>query len=368
MKKYIVGGWVRDTLLSRRGATKIPSDKDWVVVDANPQLMLQKGYLPVGKDFPVFLHPRTHEEYALARTERKSGHGYKGFVFYADETVTLEEDLKRRDLTINAMAMDEKGNLYDPYGGLKDLNDKIFRHVSEAFIEDPLRVIRAARFSAKFPDFQFAEETLLLMREMINSGETDTLVPERVGKELLRALQEERASRFFETLKECGYLARSFPGWNLSDRVLRLIDACPVKSDALERFAASFLETEFKDLTKLFSGLRVSRQHEDFAELFAATVSNQPLVSTNPREILKTLKLKDALRRFERFEKLLDLMAIVEPGTDKAFWIEATRVVQNVNVAEVAEKARALKESIPEKIQEAYEQALEKYLEQFPNQ
>jgi tRNA nucleotidyltransferase (CCA-adding enzyme) len=173
--------------------------------------MVALGFQPVGKDFPVFLHPQTHEEYALARTERKSGHGYKGFKVYAAPEVTLEEDLLRRDLTINAMAEDETGTLVDPYGGQRDLAAKTFRHVSEAFAEDPVRILRVARFAARFTDFSVAPETLALMRQMVDSGEIDALVPERVWQEVARGLMDAQPSRMFLVLRDCGALARLFP-------------------------------------------------------------------------------------------------------------------------------------------------------------
>jgi tRNA nucleotidyltransferase (CCA-adding enzyme) len=206
MKTYIVGGAVRDRLL---GLPVV--DRDHVVVGASPDDMVALGFQPVGKDFPVFLHPQTHEEYALARTERKSGHGYKGFKVYAAPEVTLEEDLLRRDLTINAMAEDETGALVDPYGGQRDLAAKTFRHVSVAFAEDPVRTLRVARFAARFTDFSVAPETLALMRQMVDSGEIDALVPERVWQEVARGLLDAQPSRMFLALRDCGALARLFP-------------------------------------------------------------------------------------------------------------------------------------------------------------
>lgn len=206
MKTYIVGGAVRDRLLGLPVA-----DRDHVVVGATPDDMVALGYRPVGKDFPVFLHPQTLEEYALARTERKSGHGYKGFTVYAAPEVTLEEDLRRRDLTINAIAEDESGMLVDPYGGQRDLAARVFRHVSEAFAEDPVRILRVARFAARFDDFTVAPETSALMRQMVADGEIDALVSERVWQELARGLMETRPSRMFHVLRDCGALARLFP-------------------------------------------------------------------------------------------------------------------------------------------------------------
>ena len=206
MKIYAVGGTVRDGLLGMSGG-----DRDWVVVGASPQQMLDAGYLPVGRDFPVFLHPATKEEHALARTERKTAPGYHGFAFHADESVTLEEDLQRRDLTINAMARDDAGQLIDPCGGQRDLADKVLRHVSPAFAEDPVRILRLARFAARFADFSVAPETEALMQQMVAAGEVDALVSERVWQELSRGLLEAKPSRFFDVLRRCGALARLLP-------------------------------------------------------------------------------------------------------------------------------------------------------------
>jgi len=206
MKIFAVGGCVRDQLLG------VPvTDRDWVVVGATPAEMIASGFRAVGKDFPVFLHPKTQEEYALARTERKTAPGYHGFVFHAAPDVTLEEDLARRDLTINAMALDEHGVLVDPFRGRADLEAKVLRHVGPAFAEDPVRILRVARFAARFADFAIAEETMRLMRSMVGAGEVDALVPERVWQELARGLMEARPSRMFEALRACGALARLLP-------------------------------------------------------------------------------------------------------------------------------------------------------------
>ncbi|MDZ7652756.1 MAG: multifunctional CCA addition/repair protein [Burkholderiaceae bacterium] len=206
MQIYQVGGSLRDELLGRPVV-----DRDWVVVGATPQQMLDAGYRPVGKDFPVFLHPVTHEEYALARTERKTAPGYHGFAFHAAPDVTLEDDLARRDLTINAMARDAAGTLVDPHGGQRDLDARVLRHVSAAFAEDPVRILRIARFAARFADFSVADETRALMRRMVESDEVDALVPERVWQELARGLMEARPSRMLDVLRDCGALARVLP-------------------------------------------------------------------------------------------------------------------------------------------------------------
>jgi len=203
---YVVGGAVRDALLGQPA-----SDRDWVVVGSTPEAMLAAGYKPVGKDFPVFLHPETGEEVALARTERKSAPGYRGFTFHADESVTLEQDLARRDLTINAIAQAADGTLIDPFGGQRDLQLRVFRHVSEAFVEDPVRLLRMARLAARWPDFSIAPETATLLRRLVDDGEVDALVPERVWQELSRGLMETRPSRMFEVLRSCGALQRLLP-------------------------------------------------------------------------------------------------------------------------------------------------------------
>ena len=206
MQTYLVGGAVRDALLG------LPvQDRDWVVVGATPQHMIDAGYTPVGRDFPVFLHPQTHEEHALARTERKVGAGYHGFTFHADASVTLEDDLVRRDLTINAMAQAADGTLIDPHGGARDLQAQVLRHVSHAFTEDPVRILRLARFAARFHAFTVAPETTALMRQMVDAGEVDALVPERVWQELSRGLMEAHPSRMFEVLRSCGALPRLLP-------------------------------------------------------------------------------------------------------------------------------------------------------------
>ena len=206
MQRYVVGGAVRDALLGRA-----VSDRDWVVVGATPEQLIAAGYTPVGRDFPVFLHPQTKEEHALARTERKTAPGYHGFVFHAAPDVTLEQDLARRDLTINAIARADDGSLIDPFHGARDLEAGVLRHVSDAFAEDPVRILRVARFAARFGEFTVAPETMALMRAMVAAGEVDALVAERVWQELARGLMEARPSRMFEVLRECGALQRLLP-------------------------------------------------------------------------------------------------------------------------------------------------------------
>ena len=220
MKIYLVGGAVRDALMAQSHGDAAPAhaDRDWVVVGGTPALLAAEGYLPVGRDFPVFLHPQTREEYALARTERKTAPGYHGFTFHTDPGVTLQEDLARRDLTINAMAVnaahaDDPAHapLFDPYHGQADLQARVLRHVTDAFAEDPVRILRVARFAARWPDFTVAPETRDLMRRMVAHGEVDHLVPERVWQEISRGLMERSPDRMFEVLHECGALERLLP-------------------------------------------------------------------------------------------------------------------------------------------------------------
>ena len=250
MQIFSVGGAVRDELLG------LPvQDRDYVVVGATPEQMNALGYKPVGKDFPVFLHPQTHAEYALARTERKTAPGYKGFAFHAAPDVTLEQDLARRDLTINAIAKSESGALIDPYHGRRDLDARILRHVSPAFAEDPVRILRVARFAARFADFTLADETLALMQQMTDQGEVDHLVPERVWQEFSRGLMQDKPSRMFEILRNCGALGKILPEvdalWGVPQRadfhpevdtgvhVMMVIDmAAQMRSALPVRFAA----------------------------------------------------------------------------------------------------------------------------------
>ncbi len=260
IRVYAVGGAVRDRLLG------LPvQDRDYVVVGATPEEMVALGFRPVGRDFPVFLHPVTQEEYALARTERKTARGYKGFQVYAAPDVTLEEDLRRRDLTINAMAEDAEGHIIDPYGGRADLAGRWLRHVSPAFAEDPVRILRVARFAARYPDFRVADETLALMRQMVREGEVDALVPERVWQELSRGLMEVRPSRMIQVLRVCGALARllpeverlfgvpqnpaSHPEIDTGDHLLRVLDQAAAAGYALPVRYAALLHDLGKGLT-----------------------------------------------------------------------------------------------------------------------
>jgi len=343
MNIYAVGGAIRDELLG------VPvQDRDYVVVGATPEQMVAQGYRPVGKDFPVFLHPQTHEEYALARTERKTAAGYHGFQFFYAPDVTLEEDLARRDLTINAMARQLQpdgtltGPVIDPFNGQADLRARVFRHVSDAFLEDPVRILRVARFAARFTDFTVAPQTQDLMRKMVSAGEVDALVPERVWQELSRGLMEARPSRMFEVLRECGALARILPEiealWGVPQRaayhpevdtgvhVMMVVDHAAAQGYALAvRFAALTHdlgkattpedvlprhighEGRSVDLLKpLCERLRVPNECRDLAVLVAREHGNiHRVMEMGAAAVVRLLERGDALRKPARFAEAL---------------------------------------------------------------
>jgi tRNA nucleotidyltransferase (CCA-adding enzyme) len=310
MKVYSVGGSVRDELLG------LPvQDRDYVVVGADPAEMARKGFRPVGSDFPVFLHPETHEEYALARTERKTGPGYKGFTFHAAPDVTLEDDLRRRDLTINAMAKGEDGALVDPHGGAADLKAGLLRHVSEAFAEDPVRILRVARFAARF-GFAIAPETLKLMRSMVEAGEADALVPERVWQELSRGLMERTPSRMIAVLRECEALGRvlpeldeSFSEPDVPERLAARIDRAAHRGYSLPvRFALLLLDLPLEKATALAQRVNAPTDCRDLARL--AILERDLLAGgaqLDAEAALQILERSDAFRRPERLERLLEV-------------------------------------------------------------
>ncbi len=378
MKFYQVGGAVRDKLLDRPVV-----DRDWVVVGSAPEDLIALGYKRVGAEFPVFLHPQTHEEYALARTERKVAPGYKGFQFTASPGVSLEDDLRRRDLTINAMAEDEAGRLIDPFGGLEDLRKGLLRHVSQAFVEDPVRILRVARFAARF-GFRVADETLTLMRDIVRAGEVDALVPERVWLELERALGEKQARRFFEVLKECEALrsllpeldalfgvpqpARYHPEIDTGVHVLMVLDqATGLSDDTRVRFAALVHDlgkgTTPKDewpshkghelrssalIDALCRRFRIPNEYRDLAKLVARYHSHcHRLAELRPATVLDTLKALDAFRKPERFQRFLLACQADAQGRggleDKPYpqgqrFLEAWHAASRVDAHELVEK------------------------------
>ena len=318
MKAYVVGGAVRDELLG------LPvKDRDWVVVGATPEEMVAKGFKPVGKDFPVFLHPETHEEYALARTERKSGRGYKGFTVHAAPDVTLEDDLRRRDLTINAIAKDEDGKLIDPFRGQEDLRQGVLRHVSEAFAEDPVRILRVARFAARF-SFLVSKETQALMRKMVRSGETDYLVAERVWQEFAKGLMEEHPERMFQVLDATGL--KIFP-----KPKTRLSGSLPV------RFALLAWPLQEEEVDALCKRLRAPNEARDLA-LLASGYREQLKNAKQPEELLDLLKRTDAFRRPERFAQLLEVARGAAPKIDFLRLQGALRAAAAVDGGAIAAK------------------------------
>jgi tRNA nucleotidyltransferase (CCA-adding enzyme) len=329
---YIVGGAVRDTLLG------LPAgDRDWVVVGTTPEEMVARGFIPVGGDFPVFLHPLTKEEYALARTERKSGRGYKGFTFYTGADVTLEEDLKRRDLTINAMAQSMTGELVDPLNGVADLQARLFRHVGPAFEEDPVRILRLARFAARFTDFSVAPETFSLCQRMVATGEVDALVPERVWQELSRGLMSEKPSRMLEVLVASGASARIMPEWHHSARLMPLLNKAADASLPLSsRYALLCLDTA--DLTELSTRLRVPNESMDMARLLPKVL--EKIDVTLAEDVLSLFELCDAVRKPERMRLLFETAKIVMK-LDQCLWLHRIEIVLNVDAGAAAHQAGA---------------------------
>ena len=397
---YCVGGAVRDELLG------FPvKDQDWVVVGATPEQMVALGYQPVGKDFPVFLHPQTHEEYALARTERKTARGYKGFQVYASPEVTLEQDLARRDLTINAIAKDTDGQLIDPHNGQQDLKSKVFRHVSDAFVEDPVRILRLARFAARFADFTVADETMALMQEMVQNGEVDALVPERVWQELARGLMEPKPSRMFVVLRECGALkvllpeldrlfgvpqpAQHHPEVDTGVHVMMVVDyaaaqkySLPVRfsalthdlgkgttpSDILPRHIGHE-ERSVHLLKDLCKRLKVPNDCKELAHIVAKFHGKVHAVfEMRPGTIVQFIYDIDALRQPERFEEFLRACECDSRGrlgyADKPFPVanrlrDYLKAAQSVNAGAVA-ALHATPETIKQAVFQARVEAIQK--------
>jgi len=410
---YQVGGAVRDALLGRP-----VHDRDWVVVGGTPEAMVAAGYQPVGRDFPVFLHPETHEEYALARTERKSGRGYRGFVVHASPEVTLKEDLARRDLTINAIAADADwkgvGAVFDPYHGVADIRARVLRHVGPAFAEDPVRILRVARFAARFTDFSVAPETLALMRSMVVAGEVQALVPERVWQELARGLMEAAPSRMLTVLRECGALAVLLPEverlWGVPQRadyhpevdtgvhLLLVLDmAARLQASLPVRFAC-LMHDLGKGTTpahvlprhighegrsaRLLQGvcerLRVPTDCRETADVVAREHGNiHRCLTLDAAALLRLLERCDALRKPARFA---DVLLACEcdargrgglqesPYPQRPHLLEALRVAQAISTAEIAAQAAAEGKKGPqvgEAIATARTQALRDWLAQI---
>jgi len=376
---YCVGGAIRDELLNIE-----VKDRDYVVVGSSVEEMQKLGYQTVGKDFPVFLHPKTHDEYALARTERKISKGYKGFAVHASPEVTLEEDLARRDFTMNAIAKSQDGELVDPYNGQRDIQQKVIRHVGEAFVEDPVRILRAARFSARFVDFTVAPETMTLMQTMVANGEVDALVPERVWQELAKGLMEEKPSRMFDVLRDCGALQKIIPElaclWGVPQtekyhpeidtgiHVMMVLDYAAKQHFSLAvRYAALMHdlgkgttpkeilprhighETRGADIVKLVSKrLRVPNDSSELAYMVAKFhVKTHQVPVMKPTTLLSFLIELDAIRQPERFQAFLQACEADSRGRlgledalvpEPEILNKALRAAMNINAGEVAKQ------------------------------
>ena len=392
MQVFVVGGAVRDALMGER-----VNDRDWVVVGSTPEAMTAQGFVPVGKDFPVFLHPQTREEYALARTERKTARGYKGFAVQAAPDVTLEEDLARRDLTVNAMAVPVAlahqdhstwaGHIVDPYGGQRDLQAKVLRHVTHAFAEDPVRILRLARFAARFADFSVAGDTMALMRQMVEDGEVDHLVPERVWQELARGLMSAKPSRMFEVLRECGALKVLLPEldrlWGVPQRpeyhpeidtgvhMMLVMDMTARLNMPLSVRAACLMHDlgkgttpadvlprhlghegrSVKLLQKVCERLRVPTDCKELAEVVAREHGNiHRSAELGPEALMRLLDRCDAIRQPERFARVLQACecdARGRLGFDDVAYPQAERLLKaqqaalSVETASIAQDAAA---------------------------
>ncbi len=413
MPVFVVGGAVRDALMG------LPvNDRDWVVVGSTPEAMTAEGFMPVGKDFPVFLHPQTREEYALARTERKTARGYKGFAVQASPDVSLEEDLARRDLTVNAMALPEAlahaapsewtGQIVDPYGGQPDLQNKVLRHVTEAFAEDPVRILRVARFAARFADFSVADETTALMRQMVEDGEVDHLVPERVWQELAKGMMSERPSRMFEVLRACGALRVLLPEldrlWGVPQRaeyhpevdtgvhMMLVMDmaarlntplavrvACLMHDLGKGTTPADVLPRHIghegrsvKLLQKVCERLRVPTEGKELAEVVAREHGNiHRSTELGPEALMRLLERCDAIRQSERFALVLQACecdARGRLGFEEAAYPQAARLfraqqaalsVETAPIAQAAAQAGLTGPKIGERITQGRVRAIQ---------
>lgn len=409
MQCYVVGGAVRDELLG------LPvQDRDHVVVGATPQQMLDAGFRAVGKDFPVFLHPKTHEEYALARTERKTAPGYHGFSFHAAPDVTLEQDLIRRDLTINAMALGDDGVIVDPYGGRRDLEARLFRHVSEAFAEDPVRILRIARFAARLPEFRVAEDTNALMRQMVEGGEVDALVPERVWQELARGLMERRPSRMLAVLRDCGALARILPEldalWGVPQpsahhpeidtgaHMMLVIDYAAEQAHPLEVRFAALMHDLGKGITppeqwpshhghegegvgligEVCKRLRVPNECRDLAIMTAREHGNiSRALQLRANTVVSLIERCDGLRKPERFAQMLLAAECDARGRgdethpmrfeaypQREYLLRALDAARGVNAGAIAGRLADRRDKIPEAVHQARVEAVKAALQQ----
>jgi tRNA nucleotidyltransferase (CCA-adding enzyme) len=359
MKIFLVGGAVRDQLLKKYYKNKIKiihHEKDWVVIGSSPEAMINLGFKPVGKDFPVFLHPQTHEEYALARTERKTAKGYAGFVFHTSPHIKLEEDLKRRDLTINAIAMSEEGEIIDPYHGEQDLKLKVLRHVSKAFCEDPVRILRIARFMTRFSSLHFtiAPETHHLMEKMVKLGEVDALGRERVWQETRKALGEKSAETFFQVLENCGALKKLYPS-------LHQLDFTKIKlpfQNGLLNFAKLSLKLSREDIQFLCKHAAVPAEYKELALLANKFQHEFNQIKLTSLQLLKLLEQSDAYRRKNRFNQLLTLF---KQKKSSGLLEKALKLTQSISTEHLIQKGYSGKQ-LGEKIQQT---RLERLIKHF---
>jgi len=332
LEVYVVGGAVRDELLG------LPAgDRDWVVVGSTPEAMVQRGFIPVGGDFPVFLHPVTKEEFALARTERKSGRGYRGFTFYTGPQVTLSDDLQRRDLRVNAMARARDGTLIDPLGGADDLRQRVLQHIGPAFVEDPVRILRLARFAARFADFDIAPSTLTLCRAMVQAGEVDALVPERIWRELARGLMSDSPARMLAVLTEVQALARVLPGLHYDEAVGRqLAQAAQANLPLANRYAVLCIKTPA--VQALSTYLRAPHDCADHARLLPQVCAQlaDTTHAIDPEAVLRLIEQVDGLRKSERFLSLLASAMVLGVSVDLAIWSRYLDCVRGVDAGAIA--------------------------------
>jgi len=365
MKIYAVGGAIRDTLMG------LPvHDIDYVVVGSSVDEMITKGFRPVGKDFPVFLHPETQAEYALARTERKTGQGYKGFYFYADPSVTLEQDLERRDLTINAMAQEvgldgkQFGPIIDPYNGQEDLASKVFRHVSDAFSEDPLRLLRIARFAARLPEFRIADETMSALKEIVQAGELNALSAERIWQELARGLVASKPMHMFQALLDTGAAKPLLPRTlttKLAEEPFRkaLIEYCEASSNSLEeRCAIALMDLAVSEIRSWAECVRMPIEVRDFSEIFSelkVLVGKHSEAAYQPVDILAWVNRADVWRKPDRGQALLNLAGKI--SFNVSVLVAAMRNAQALNTAEIIAGVEAQDRSNGERIGGAFESA-----------
>lgn len=348
---YVVGGAVRDALLG------LPAgDRDWVVVGATPEQMAARGFIPVGGDFPVFLHPRTKEEFALARTERKSGKGYKGFTFYTGVDVSLAADLRRRDLTINALAIDLQGKLHDPLQGLVDIQNKVLRHVGVAFSEDPVRLLRLARFAARFSDFTIAADTWLEAQALVSNGEVDALVPERVWQEVHKALLTKHPIRMIDVLSQCAALERVLPGLQVNEAVRKSMD-CAVKADlnAAQRFAVLYHQTYQAE--ELVTALKCPASFKDLLRLLRLFIQ-QGTKADEVKGVAELLQKMDVLRRPDRWNELMAILPCLSIPLSADKWMSYASAFTSVDAGAIAKAQTEQPQRIPDLILQARVAAL----------